>query len=388
MILDPTLDPTKLHDLHRAWAEQEHWFQTDRSAPDSYSFPVPGSREVAHEGEEAYYLYRDAFVPLFAALDGDAEVHEQIYAIYTAVAGRDPAQSRKLAEECFPVDDRFVHQWGNLFVGVSWPGLTHETLALYVRKYEVEWPLRALACLVDLLATGDFDATLAVHRDRHGRLLKGRIITHLGQSLHKFPVLQEAVATGYSAPLRNAIGHNDYTIENDSVCASDESFRETSTQVFQRVKALQTLHNGILWLRNSLTRAGVSNLASKGIVAVGWHSHQDGHLPRASLAQLAPFHNLDRDANWLTSAAVWFKEGKMMTRFGAGRARGGPMFPPLWLVLEALRLSGRMQVELFPVMPCLHHDALAHATFVTDRGTYCPVAAPIAREVLVTECPQ
>ena len=383
-VTDCDLDPLKIERLERDWAEQERWFQMDRSSPDEYAFPVLGSRQVAQEGEEAYYLYRDAFLPFLETIRGTDDVVRDLMNLYGALSVHYPTQIKELASDLFEFDDAFVTQWKNLFGDLTWPGLTHDSLGCYVRKYEVEWPLRCLACLVDLHTIGQFDAGLAAHRDRSGRLLKGHVISHVTERLSSYPALQNAVRTGYSSTLRNAIGHNDYEITADAIRSLDGNFAEGTEQVWSRVRLLQTVQNALLWLRHSVTRRVSQDLAMRGIMFVAWLPLTEGQLPRALVGQLAPFHQLDLQAAWLQDALLCFEDGKLMTQFGGARARAGQIVPDLLPVLAELQRTGRMVAELVPIMPCLHRADDDHLAFTSPEGTYCEAGASVEREVLVT----
>ena len=381
---DDDLDRDKLRKLNHDWVSQEHWFQMVRDDPENYEWPVLGSRQAALEGEEAFYLYRDAFLPLLEASPGSDGAFHSVVQLYSDVLQSYPNEAKRFESELFALDTVFRAQWKNLFGDFIWPGLTHESLGLYSRKYEVEWPLRCLACLRDLVHTASFDATLKKHRDSSGRLRKGRVVAYIADGLGRYPDLQSAVRRGYSSTLRNAIGHNDYVIENDAVRSVNGTFSEAAGQVWQRVQSLQSIQNALLWICHSATRKFTPDLAQRGIVAVGWPPLQDGGIPHALIGQLAPFHDLDEHADWLTTAEIWFEDERMFTQFAEGRARGGPFVPQLRPLLDELERSGKLVTEIVPVMPCLHRDDLEHFVLTTDEGVYCEYGQAVTRDVSVT----
>jgi hypothetical protein len=380
---DDDLDRDKLRKLTHDWVSQEHWFQMVRGDAENYEWPVLGSRQAALEGEDAFYLYRDAFVPLLEASTASEAAFDSAVRLYADVMHSHPIEAKRFESELFTFDASFRAQWKNLFGEFTWPGLTHESLALYSRKYEVEWPLRCLVCLRDLMQTGTFDATLKSHRDSSGRLRKGRVVAYIADGLGRYPELQSAIRRGYSPALRNAIGHNDYVVENDAVRSLDGKFIEATDDVWRRVQSLQSVQNALLWICHAATRSFTPNMAQRGIVVIAWLPVEHGGLPHALIGQLAPFHDLDERADWLTSAEIWFEDEKMFTQFAQARPRGGSVVPELRPVLDKLARSAKLIAEIVPVMPCLHKEDLDHLVLTTDEGVYCEYGQAVKREISV-----
>lgn len=374
------LDPKKLKALERAWAEQETWFQLDHSRPEEHSWPVPGSWEAAQEGKAAYYMYRDAFVPWMEWLQSTDDVLSDLVRLYQAANALDAAAMDEVGRNLFDENSTFARQWHNLFGNPFWSGVSHESLSLYARKFEVEWPLLLIAALADIVNRRDLDLRQSRFHDRRGRLQKGRLIANLMSGLREYPALENAVRVGYDADLRNLISHNSYSIAEGKLFAIDGSLSRSEKELYRQVQLLQAVQNGLLWIKNEVTRDVDPALHSKGIVVVGWLPMTEA-TPRAIVAQLAPFQRLDTTAAWLDEARIWFEDEKMMTRFGTGRPRGGIVFPTLGAVLDAIRTGGKVLVELVPVMPCFHFDSYDHFTLPTANDIYCVAGDVVTREI-------
>jgi hypothetical protein len=263
------LDIDKLRKLEHGFATLETWFQLDRLNPGEYEFPVLGFSEVARDSEEAFYLYRDFFAAYLQELHGKGDVLEDVQRLFDDAYRANCKVSEAFAESQFRFDDRSAEQWKNLFGSPSWPGLTHESLSLYARKYEVEWPLRWLTCLTDIVASRNFDPNMSAHRDRRGRLMKGTVINHISKQLGSYQALKRAFDSGYSSALRNIIGHNDYRIAEEYVESLDGSFRESDAKVWERVRYLQAVHNSLLWVHFRYRQLRHPPPAHAGVVLVG-----------------------------------------------------------------------------------------------------------------------
>lgn len=325
-------------------------------------------------------MYGDAFVPWMEGLQGTDDVLIDLVRLYQDADTLNATAMAAVAQNLFDENSTFARQWHNLFGNPHWSGLNHESLSLYARKFEVEWPLLLIAALSDIVNRRDLDLKQGRFRDRHGRLQKGRLVANVRSSLGAYPALEKAVRVGYDADLRNRISHNSYSIVEGKVCAIDGSTSKSEAEVFRQVQLLQAVQNGLLWIKNEVTREADPALHSKGIVVVGWLPMTEP-TPRAIVAQLAPFQRLDTAASWLNEARIWFEDDKMMTQFGPGRPRGGTVFPALGAVLDAIRTCGKVLAEVVPVMPCLHLDSYEHFTIQTADHVYCPAGDAVIREI-------
>jgi len=291
---------------------------------------------------------------------------------------------RRLLTEVAPQDEAFRAQWANLFASdVFWPGLTHEALSGYVRKYEVEWPLRVLACLRELTETGTYDPTLARFRDARRRLKKGVVVDYLLGGFTAYPGLRQALRLAYSPKLRNLIGHNEYVMEHDAVRAIDGTFAQTGTEVWQRTQALMAVQNALVWLESTAGREPAV-LAPCGVLSVGWMPLDADDVPHLVVMQLAAFRRYSPSAAWLDAAVVHVTADRAETKLGAARVRGGRLEPTLVGVLAQLRNTQRLRCEVVSVAPCLHAPGLTHRAYDFPWGRFCETDEPTAvREVPV-----
>ena len=187
------------------------------------------------------------------ATDGFAELLDDLRAMIAEIRAKHEGEPERLLSTVGEHDSAFHAQWNNLFGDVLWKGVSHVTLAAYVQKYEVEWPLRFLACLRGLLSNGRYDPALSQFRDRGGRLRKGVVIDYIAQGFGSYPAFRTALSQGYSVTLRNLIGHNSYVLDEAEIKAIDGSYVETYDGVWRRVQALGAIQNSLVLLQSTST---------------------------------------------------------------------------------------------------------------------------------------
>ena len=274
-------------------------------------------------------------------------------------------------------DDVFIAQWNNLFGDVLWKGVSHASLAAYAQKYEVEWPLRMLACLRGLTANGRYDATLARFRDSSGRLKKGVVVDYLAGGFNAYPALSAALRDGYSAKLRNLIGHNGCVIDEVGVKAIDGSFAETHAEISRRVLSLTAVQNALVWLESTHSQ-DPSVLAPRGVIGIGWLPLASEGIPELLVLQLSAFRQFDPNAEWLDHGVIQVDGSAIETRLGDAKAHGGTVDDTLAVVLERVRAVGIVRCHVISVMPCLHVLDDAHEVFSVAEHQYCEVDAPVS----------
>ncbi|MCO4099739.1 MAG: hypothetical protein HEQ38_10130 [Gemmatimonas sp.] len=355
--------------LMNAWARHETWFQLGRLNLDAYDWPVPGSHEIAHEGEAAYIAYRDFLAAAILSFDGHALVLDELQRLVADIERRVPGGVGGPLRMDEPDDTHFHQQWANLFTpNPHWGGLSHETLGAYVRKYEVERPLRVLVWLRDLYETGTRDPSLRRFRDKSGRLKKGMMVTHISSGFKDFPALRSLLVHAYSSRLRNLVGHNDYQIRDDVLAALDGTWACTASEVFGRFQALSAAHNALVWL-SSIAHQDTTELAARGVLGIGWIP--DVTNPRLLVLQLAAFRQFDPTAEWLTAVSVTVNDNRVATIVSGARERTGPLLPELRPVLTRLAKVGGVACEVVGIVPCLHADDCEHHTYQLGQHRYC-----------------
>ncbi len=379
---EPALDPARVRRFTQAWAEQEHWFQSGMPGAQGYAWPVPGSRQVAGEGLDAFGAYRDYLFGFVTAVSGFREVHEDVRRLMAAVRARHPGEPARLLRSVTTRDPTFRAQWNNLFAGGPyWAGdLSHESLGAYVRKYEVEWPIRVLACLRELLDRGRYDVGLRRFRDAQQRLKKGVVIDYLFGGFARYPHLRAALRSAYAPKLRNLIGHNEYVIDGGTVRAADGAVVETADGVWARMRALGAIQDCLVWV-DATGRHDARTLAPRGVLGLVWVAPEGDGLPRLRVLQVAAFRQYDPPAAWLTAAVIERRGDRIDTTLGAARTHGGPVTEELTPVLREVVTRGRLACDVVGVVPCLHVDEAPHEAYELPAGRFCAFDDCVARVV-------
>jgi hypothetical protein len=373
----PEVDRGKLADLMLTWLEHEHWIQDGCSQPANHKLRVPGYKTVVQQGQEAYAFYRHSFVPYFSAALGYSGLVEDITRLVDDLKAKYPELTSQLLADYVEPDEHFRAQWGNLFDTVLYSGLTHDSLLQYQRKFEVELPLRFLTNIRELAKTGSFDPKLTRFRDRSGNLKKGILVQHVRDGFKQYPHLSSIVKLSYDSKLRNAVGHNAYTISDGRLRSIDGRVQLSTEEFVRRLEALQTLQNTILWLFMSRYEEDRSALSANGIVAIGWGWQSDQKGAHLSIFQLAPFFLLDKGVHWLDHIILAESEGKLITRLGGAPSVEGPMPAELTPILQEVRQSDELHCAIIPVMPCIHQ----HSPDLVSDGAFCQTAAGVEGSV-------
>lgn len=361
-------DEKKLNSVMALWAEHEFWIQA--GCPDLHNHCVrfPGYSTLGSQDARGYGLYRNALVPYFAEALGYPRVHESLIALIECAEQRHPALVAEMLVQYEYPKDRFCAQWGNLFRNMFRDGMTHSSLADYQAKYEVDLPLCFLAHLREIVSDGTLDVQLQRFRDGNGRLRKGVIAKYLIDGLHDFPELQAAFEKGYKAKLRNAVGHNAYTLDDGVFSSHDRDYRITNQEFRDIFEAIQIVQNAIVWFLIS-QRSNHTNLATKGILGVGWNVESDleNDIPSILVFQLAPFYMLDESCAWLTQARVSVGDDGLTTILSDNYPIKGKLSPEVEEIVDVIRRRGVLNCVVIPVMPCIH----SHDSFCLVDGEYC-----------------
>lgn len=378
-------ESAKVHAFIEAWVLHEHWFQGGQPDVETYSWPVPGLKAVVQDGLDAYLAYRDYISAFVLFVEGYGDALDDLKRLAGDLRRRFPDEFGRLMTEVAGIDETFLAQWGNLFDDPYMPALTHAALSKYARKYEVEWTLRVLACMRELLTKRLYDESLVRFRDRDGRLRKGVLVDFIAQGLRSYPHLQQAFRDGYCPPLRNAIGHNSYVIDETGVRSLDGEYAESAERFFTRMRALGAVQNMLVWLWRT-SRQSKAELAPKGVVALHWgrDTFEGAPISWLGVLQLATFRLHDPDALWLDHATVTVAGDHMDTQLGEARSHGGPIPDQMRVVLDLMRDTGRILCEIIPVVPCLHPDALEHEVYELPSGRFCQLEESLESIVPVT----
>lgn len=374
------VDPEKVRSLQLKWIQFEHWWQQSRSDPDAAPRDFPGYTMISRHGSDAWSFYRDWLLVVFAELRGVGALYEEAVQLVDVCRSTNPAGFAEFVQAHSSVPADFHVQWNNLFYDTSWGELDHNTVNVYVRKYEVEWPLVFWAQLVEVGLGKPFDHTLERFRDRSGNLRKGGLAQHVKRSLSGYETLQKAWSHGYVPKLRNAIGHNRYSIDNGRFKALDSDIDENSAEFFSHLASLQEFQNCALWIVNRLS-VDTSTLRAKGVVSGGWVIGGRTDDPDLMLFQLQPFYYLDPQASWLSDIELRVEGAHLTTRYGGDFPIEGPIDPEMRPLLEQIRADGSLQCQVFAVMPCIHDGE--HPTYEWPDGTFCLTAKVVEKSLVV-----
>lgn len=367
------LDPIRVKRFRTSWALHERWFQNGRQNPEQYTWPVPGTRAAAFDGQVAYYVYRDATAEFVMRLDGFGAVLDALTALVADLSHTHGHALERLLEVAAPQDATFHRQWQNLFeVSNEWDGLSHADVSLYARKYEVEWPLCVLVHLKDLLANGRYDDSLARFRDRAGRLKKGQMVEYLKSWPPTSRAIGILVEEAFSPRLRNAIGHNGYELRDGRFRSLDGEVDEGADQVLKRMNSLTAIQNALVWLVARRTHP-LSGLRASGVLAVGWGRETIGGAPRLEVLQLAAFRARDIDAEWASRVDITVMAEHICTRIGDAPPVDGGLSAELRVLLRHAAERGSIAVDVVGVVPCLHCDNEQHVVHQQGPDRYCEV---------------
>lgn len=375
------IDTTKYMTLLLNWLHHEKWIQEGCGDSQSHELLVPGYDFVAKQSLEAYGYYRHAFVPFFAEAEGFNNLHVDLLKLVKDNNQSNNEGMNKFFSTYSGPKEEFRAQWNNLFDRFFHDGLTHETLGWYQRKYEVELPLKVLAHLCQVKERLEIDEHLTKHRDKRGNLIKGSLIEYVKRvTQHSYPALYLTVSQAYKSKLRNAIGHNSYTLTGGIFRALDGSIVLTKDEFAYTFKALHVLCNSTLWLLSAL--GDHSELTIFGVLGIGWLPRK-GHstIPTICIFQLQPFFQLDPHLRWLDSVSFKTSATEVFTTLGSSCAPvKGKTSPDLLSILETIKIARQVECVVQPVMPCIHE----HEAYHLLNGEYCDSGGPSQHVVPAT----
>lgn len=84
--------------------------------------------------------------------------------------------------------------------------------------------------------------------------------------------------------------------------------------------------------------------------------------------QLATFRAIDQDAAWRDRVEIHLEGSYLRTRLGSAMEGGGPLTPLLRILVETVATAGGLDVELIPLVPCLHKNEHEHFRLTTPDG--------------------
>lgn len=374
MINISQVNKAKLDRLMMTWMEHERWIQEDDKRSQTHIIKFPGYGLLSGADLQAYDIYRHSMVPYFSKAEGFPNVHESLEELIHYAQAKDSKLFSALSNHYEDPSDKFLAQWGNVFGTVYYTGLTHEVLLEYQRRYEVDLPLCFLAHLRELVTRGSIEFSLDRFRDGNDSLKKGVIIQYIIDGLRSFPELQNATRLAYQPKLRNAIGHNAYTITKNRFRAFNNEYELSVEEFYNCFTALQVVQNTVL--SYFLSRRTInSSLTTKGILAIGWGlaEKNKSNIPVLVVYQVEPFFRKDPTCEWLTFFAVAIEENTLRTNLANVYSTHGSCNNDLEEIIRMVELEGAVNCRVKPVMPCIHD----HDTQMEIVEEFCPTGDEI-----------
>lgn len=359
------------------WLQHERWVQS--GCPKGHTLRVPGYAEVAQDGV-AYRFYRHSLVPFLAEAGRFQGTHKELRELLSELLDCAESTTQKMLRDFEGPQDKFKIQWNNLF-DIKFIGpLSTSATSLYLRKFEVEMPLRFLAHLRQLDSEGTYDNGLSRFLDNKGKLKKGVVANYIAEGFSRFPTLRRVLKLAYDTKLRNAIAHNEYQILDESrIRGLDGSFSLNLSDFTKHLFALQTIQNAVLWLLSGqdFDERDLIQLRSSGIVSVAWVPKLASNPPELVIFQLGSFFELDPKASWLTEAHFQCDEHSVRTRIGPARELAGKMVAPVPEVLALVQSTGSVLCRVISIMPCIHQ----HESLPLNGSLYCRTGPEAGLEV-------
>jgi hypothetical protein len=362
------IDPDKFITLATKFAEHERWIQGGCSEGKEPSDPMPAFLALASQDPKAYGLYRDYMLLYLADLNGYGDFFNQFLKLITECESKYPAEMALFWKAHENPTEKFREQWRNLFDPFTTSSLTHQNCYKYQQKYEVEFVLIVLAQLRQINSGKSFDASLDRFCDNKGKFKKGVIANYIIDGFQKSPKIKNILNSAYDPKLRNIIGHNEYKICNDAIKSLDGKYTVKEHQFFYSYRCLQEVHNAILWLF-SHDRSPNKKIAYCGVPSIGFDLDMSGtKLPNLIVYQINTFRQLDPEAEWLKEVVFSIDNGIITTSVSLSDKHYCKYTENLEAFIKYAIKAGKINVNLYPIMPCVHKED--HA-IKTDWGEFC-----------------
>ena len=232
---------------------------------------------ILKQGDEAYAYFRQqisAFV-----IDSETDARVEIEGILDSISKNDPKGYDDLFEHFNELGKIDSFEDGTSNLNRLGPLLSNETFSqawayYYQLSHELEPIHEFLLRLADYVKSGTVDMLSQKFKDHNGNLKKGATLEYLVSAFKNKPSLHQLLSEGYSSTIRNAIGHNQYTIKDERLHIRNTGITLTRKDIGLMIYSLQTLKNVIL---NALSARYVEDpkLPLVGTISVSYGTFED-----------------------------------------------------------------------------------------------------------------
>jgi len=377
-------------DGDRAWAyfrkfsEFESWILDGEPPADSRGREVPPEHDMMLSyWPEAFEVYRES---MWAYLERELKINPWIATLRSLLErGRaiDPGGCEAFIEEARGGVDRYWQQRRNadqrgrhLKDRPLDKRYVRDLLSAYSEYYEIDFGLWVLGSLAKCFSDGRF--TPRAFGGPSTGVAQGSLVDAVVLAANGTP-LGALILSAYDASLRNAIGHNDYSIALDggeltvtdsrsgTVWTSDDIY----SMIFNTSQFLEAVHS-VIAFEHEVAGVSLESYKDSGTVSAAYFILSTGE-PMVVLFQLWCFHRIDPLGKWLDAAEMSIEKGaahEEIIRFTASAWTKGEKVSE-GLVGDALREGGWVRVLRVPVAPDL---GLGYPSFTRpDGASYCIV---------------
>ncbi len=357
--------------LHEKWVQQECPIEAAPSEDDAIGW----YGWLMEQEPEAYTLFRIALGEYLCETQGFGAMLSDVKRLFSDCDRMYPQEMMHFWSHYEDPPLEFNAQWRNIWPISTRMAFEPTDLFWYQEKYEVDLFLVVLAQLRSIRLGSGWDEYLCNLRDSRGKLKKGVAVDFVLGGLGGYAGLHRDLEIAYDPRLRNTIGHNMYTVVDNTLKSLDGEIEVSVLEFVDACLALQNVQNSILWM---LSRKQIDLRPLVGCGVVTTMLLGDGDRVPVSL-QLAPFFEIDSEAAWLDQVCVAWDDGddtfvlQLPHTSGYGAAISQP------LAADLLTACGtRVAWSLLPVMPCIHHG---HKSIETPWGPVCVQGGAVVKEV-------
>lgn len=329
----------------------EHWissgFKTKK--PNNFQYEL---LKLFKENKDAYTYYRNHLFRLLLKIEGKEKeldwfinfldfkketfAHEQLKKYYL-----DNKFSAIYTKKLLNVND--------IVMDIDNEKLSHSHCYMYQSFYENEIILIVLASFSILNNDNKVDTGLYKFKDRKGNIKKGLVIKHLKSKLKFYNGLGEIFDLAYNVKLRNTIGHNNYTIEDNKIISLDNELIVDKKEFFESLVNIQSLNNYLLYYFSNAS-INLSSLEKYGILGIGFGYKENSQI--LSVFQLSCFYNLNINFSWLNKIKFYIRENKLITYIDSANRFSGDYNELTDNIISNLtKNKNRIMINLIPIEP-------------------------------------
>jgi len=376
-------DPDRAMKYLERFAQFEEWIlagePSSDASPDDYP---PEHRYMLLRWPDAFEIYRES---MWTYLERELQLNPWV-ATMRSLLGRareaDPKGCAEFIESARQGVDRFWQQHRNAQHTLRGSDRNaterqkiRHALQTYAAFYEIDYPLWVIAVLARSFQTGNVKPTLFGGPATH--VAQGNLIGGVCEVTAGTP-LGQLLSSAYDADLRNAIGHNDYAIDNlpsggfevtDSRTGKVWESDDVYWKLFSTGQFIDGVHT-VMAYEHEVNSPDVWQYRDVGTVAATyfWYENRE---PGVILFQLWCFHRIDPAGTWLDSASLTIETGdtaeEIVRLTDHAWTKGETVTQSAFL--EKLEERGWARIVRVPVVPDL---GLGFPSFTRPDGAhYC-----------------